>query len=286
MHAKAPIIQLVNLSAYEVSDSLQKALKDIQWRLHSNNFLELFAQVEGETVIGIGISWLNDFHPHAKYIRVVSNYDFDSFIEKLVHRFSPQEHVIYSCWSDDNDTIQFLQNQDFQLFRKTYLETCNVNDLLAKMPTPPSTATFLSLEEVLQQPRLEKPLFQLIKLNYEKTHLHNPVKEMPWQMWKEELLADTPDMQLSYIALEKNEVIAYIFMHPSNGSVFEVGWLGTRSDFDLHIILKKQLHKLKGKGILDVAFEVDTTDFHAWKFAALLTLKEKKSWNSYLYKPN
>ena len=166
------------------------------------------------------------------------------------------------------------------------METYNTIDLLVKMPTPPSSATLLSLEEVLQHPKQTEALFQLVKLNYEKTHLHNRVKEMPWQMWKEELLEDTPDLQLSYIALEENEVVAYIFLHPSSATEYEVGWVGTSIDFDLHIILKKQLHKLKGKGILDVAFEVDTTDFHAWKFAALLTLKEKKSWNSYLYKPN
>ena len=287
MYNDGSIIQLTNITEYKFSDELQEALKDIQWRLHSNNFLELFAQIEGKIIIGIGISWLNAFHPHAKYIRVVSMNNFESLIEKLLHTISPQEHVIYSCWSDDIASIQFLQNWDFQLFRKTYMETYNVNDLVAKMPTYPSSATLLSLKEVLQQPKLVESLFQLVKLNYEKTHLHNPVKNMTWRMWKEDLLEDTPDLQLSYIALEQNEVVAYIFLHPISDPVYEVGWVGTSTDdFDLHIILTKQLHKLKRKGILNVAFEVDTTDVHAWEFAELLTLKKKKSLNSYMHKPN
>ena len=207
-------------------------------------------------------------------------------IGKLLHTISPQEHVIYSCWNDDNATLELLQNWDFQLFRKTSMETYNIIDLLVKMPTPPSSATLLSLEEVLQHPKQTEALFQLVKLNYEKTHLHNRVKEMPWQMWKKELLEDTPDLQLSYIALKENEVVAYIFLHPSSATEYEVGWVGTSIDFDLHIILSKQLHKLKENGILNVAFEVDTTDFHASQFMNLLTLSEKKSWNSYIYKPN
>lgn len=286
MYNNELIIQLTHTIDYKFSDELEEALKDIQWRLNSNKFLELFAEIEGKTIIGIGISWLNAFHPHAKYIRVVSSYSSHALMENLLQKISPQEHVIYSCWSDENTTLQHLENWDFQLFRKTYMDFYNVNELLAKMPMHHSSATFLTLEEVLQQPKLVEALFQLVKLNYEKTHLHNRVKEMTWQMWKEDLLEEAPDLQLSYIALEQNEVVAYIFLHPSNNTAYEVGWVGTSTDFDLHIILRKQLHKLKENGILNVVFEVDTTDFHASQFSALLTLNEKKSWNSYMYKPN
>ena len=286
MQVESTIIKLTNLSEYEINAPLKKALEGLEWRLQANQFLELFAQVEGKTIIGIGMSWLNAFHPHAKYIRIASTNGFHLLLAKLLHTISPQEHLIYSCWSNDTTTLQHLQNLNFHLFRQTYMETYFVNELLTKMTALPSFDTLLSLEEVLQLPKLEESLFQLVKHNYESTHLHNPVNELSWQMWKEVLLEDAPDLQLSYIALAKSEVVAYVFLHPSSATVYDVGWVGTRVDFDLHSILKAQLHKLKEKGILEVAFEVDTTDFHAWEFATLLELKEKTSWNSYHYKPN
>ena len=144
MYNNELIIQLTHTIDYKFSDELEEALKDIQWRLNSNKFLELFAEIEGKTIIGIGISWLNAFHPHAKYVRVLSNNSSHTFIEKLLHTISPQEHVIYSCWNDDNATLELLQNWDFLLFRKTYIETYNVNDLLVTMPTHPSSTTLLS----------------------------------------------------------------------------------------------------------------------------------------------
>lgn len=285
MYNEIRIMKLTNIKDYKLSMELQESLKDIEWRFKADNFLEVFAEVEGKTIIGIGISWLNSFHPQAKYIRIASINNFDLFMRKLLHTITPQNHIIYSCWDEDSIKINYLTNWNFKLFRKTYMVTRKVNELLNTLVAPSSTATLLSLEEILNQPQLEKELFTLVKENYEQTHLHNPVRNMTWQLWKETLLEDLPDLQYSFIAVENDLVVGYVFLHPISDTLYDVGWLGSSTDFDLHVILKEQLHKLKNEGVLEVEFEVDTTDHHALVFSRLLTLHDKKSWNSYIYIP-
>lgn len=96
----------------------------------------------------------------------------------------------------------------------------------------------MPLEQVLRQLPLKEELFEFLKHSYEQTHLHNPAKEEHWKTWKDKLLDDAPDLQLSYMKMENNHVIAFIFLHPVDGEYYEIRWVSQQGNTNLLPILK------------------------------------------------
>ena len=166
------------------------------------------------------------------------------------------------------------------------METYEISALLKQLEQEQSAQTLTPLLEILNEPTLEQNLFKLLKYNYEQTHLDNPAKDVPWQTWKEILLDDNPDLHLSYVEVEGDDVIAYIFLHPISTDHYEIGWVGMNHPTNLLPILKQQLIQLQRQGVKTVEFEIDTTNHMSWQFAELLQLEKKKSWNSYYLETN
>lgn len=277
------IINLEHIHKYKIHEQLKKSLKDVYWRIESNHYHDLIAEIEGQIIKSIGVSWGNPNHPLAKYIHFFSNAT-EELLNKMLTIQAPYDRIVFSCWENEAEKMKLLQPFPFQLFRKTYMEKYEINTLLEKLDDITVPQTFLSLKQVLTQPSLEEELFKLLKHSYEQTHLHNPAQTEDWLTWKEKLLEDNPDLELSYIAIENNRVAAYIFVHPVDEEHYEIGWVGQQGNVNLLPILKKQLICLQNKGITSVEFEVDTTDYNAWQFADLLDLKSKISWYSYIFK--
>ncbi|BAK16849.1 ATPase with chaperone activity, ATP-binding subunit [Solibacillus silvestris StLB046] len=277
-------IKIDNIAQYKMDENLEESLKNVHWRIQSKNYTELMAVMINGTIKGIGMSWNNSNHPHAKYIHVAGTGKNELIKELLIHT-SPYDWIIFSCWENELDKIQQVQQFQFQLFRKTYMEKYVINDLLQKLVEVGETPSLLMpLVQILGDPVLEEDLFRLLKHSYEQTHLHNPAKEMDWQKWKDELLNDLPDLHLSYIAIENNRVTSYIFVHPVDDKHYEIGWVGQRGTLNLLPFLRQQLILLKEKGISSVEFEVDTTDYNAWQFSEVLDLNAKLCWHSYILK--
>lgn len=205
-------------------------------------------------------------------------------LKKMLVLQAPHDRIVFSCWENELEKIKLLQRFQFQLFRKTYMEKYEVSALFKKLSEITLPQVLLSLEQVLTQPSLEGELFESLKHSYEQTHLHNPAKIEDWLIWKDKLLNDNPDLELSYIAIVNNRVNASIFLHPIDEEHYEIGWVGQQSNTNLLPILKKQLIELQDKGIKSVEFEVDTTDYNAWQFANLLNLNSKIDWHSYIFK--
>ncbi|ATP40913.1 hypothetical protein CSE16_13120 [Solibacillus sp. R5-41] len=282
MKNERKIIGIDKLDDYEIHLALKEGITEFEWRIQAKKYKELFVEVCNDIVGGIGISWTNSNHPTAKYIHVISDIAGNNLMEKLLHNNSPHTKVIFSCWEDEKDKILLIHQFNFKLFRKTFMERYDVDFLVQKLQTTDSIPAFLSLQQILNNPLLEKDLFQLLKHNYEQTHLHNPAKEVGWQTWKDNLMEDEIDLDLSYIAIDNGRVSAYIFVHPINQDHYEIGWVGKRNNFNLTSILKKQLIQLAHNGVKTVEFEIDTTDYNAYQFANILDLDSKRSWNSYI----
>ncbi|MER2154037.1 MAG: hypothetical protein ABS917_07595 [Solibacillus sp.] len=283
MKHKPIIIKIDNLTQYKIDTHLIESLKNVQWRIQSNNYNELIAEVLDDTVKAIGMSWNNPNHPFAKYIHVSGTVSNELMNELLIHQ-PPHDRIIFSCWENELEKIQLIQQFQFQLFRKTFMENYMINDLLQKLKVMEEPGLMVPLEQILKQPNLEEDLFKLLKYSYEHTHLHNPAKEVAWQTWKDSFINDSPDLQLSFTVMENNRITAFIFLHPVNDDHYEIGWVGNQSNTNLLPILKQQLNQLCDKGIKTVEFEVDTTDYNAWQFAEILDLNTKLSWNSYILK--
>lgn len=283
MKHKPIIIKIDNLTQYKIDTHLIESLKNVQWRIQSNNYNELIVEVLDDTVKAIGMSWNNPNHPFAKYIHVSGTVSNELMNELLIHQ-PPHDRIIFSCWENELEKIQLIQQFQFQLFRKTFMENYMINDLLQKLKVMEEPGLMVPLEQILKQPNLEEDLFKLLKYSYEHTHLHNPAKEVAWQTWKDSFINDSPDLQLSFTVMENNRITAFIFLHPVNDDHYEIGWVGNQSNTNLLPILKQQLNQLCDKGIKTVEFEVDTTDYNAWQFAEILDLNTKLSWNSYILK--
>lgn len=275
------IQKIDNITDFKLDDTLKQKITDLEWRLQSNHFSELFAQISQETIKGIGMSWSNSFHPYAKYIDVIANDASFELMNQLLASTATQDKIILSCWNYEIEKIQLLKQFQFKLFRKTYMETYEISPLLNQLEQVQSTQTLMSLLDIVNVAILEQNLFQLLKNNYEQTHLDNPAKDIPWQTWKEILVDDTPDFHLSFVAVEENNVMAYIFLHPISPDHYEIGWVGMKNPINLLPILKQQLIELQRQGVKTVEFEIDTTNHMAWQFAELLDLDQKNSWNSY-----
>ena len=269
------------MNEYEINEQIKESLKNVYWRIQSNHYVDLIAEMENQAIISIGLSWGNPNHPFAKYIHVSSKATKE-ILEKMLVLQEAQDRIVFSCWENEVEKIKLLQHFQFQLFRKTYMEKYEISALLEKLGEITMPPVLLSLKQVLTQPSLEQELFKLLKHSYEQTHLHNPAKTENWLIWKEKLLNDNPDLELSYIAIQNNHVAAYIFVHPVDEDHYEIGWVGQQGNANLLPILKKQLIELQDKGIKSVDFEVDTTDYNAWQFANLLDLNSKISWHSFI----
>ena len=131
---------------------------------------------------------------------------------------------------------------------------------------------------------LTKQLFQLLKKNYEETHLHNEANDLPWEEWRDLLYEDNPHLQFSKIVIQEGQVVGYIFIHPIAETECEIGYFGKSIDFPLIDVLKQQLDELQAAGYTMVAFEIDTTNHFSDGFTDFLQLGQKESWNSYMKK--
>lgn len=281
MNKNLKIKKIDSLNGFKLDYLLEQKLIDIEQRIQNKEFSELFAQISEDTIKGIGISWSVPFHPYAKHIDVIANNSSFELMNHLLATTDPYDKTIISCYDHELEKIQLLEQFQFKLFRKTYIETYEISSLLERLKHEQTAQTLTPLREILKNPTLEQNLFTLLKYNYEQTHLDSPAKDVPWQTWKKILLEDTPDFNWSFVAVENNKVEAYIFLHPISSEHYEIGWIGLNNPTNLLPILKHQLIQLQRQNVKTVEFEIDTTNHMSWQFATLLQLDKKKSWNTY-----
>ena len=276
------IFQVNTIEEDKIHPSLLEQVQKINWRMQTKNFIELYIDCPHDVIEGIALSWTNPNHPTAKYIKVISIERNQILMEQLLIKIAPFHKVIYSCDENRHEEITLLFQNEFQLFRKTYMESYQIADLLKRIPNKVGSESFVTLQYASNSDALAEELFRQVKHNYEQTHLDNPVKDIPWQAWRDLLLDDCPDVQLSKIVLKADEIIGYLFVHPTSISHCEIGWVGKKQPFDLNELLKYVLIEMQKKQFISVEFEVDTTDYFAYEFADLLELHKKPSRNSYV----
>lgn len=275
------LIKLKTLEGYKIHSSISEKAKYIESKIHSMNYDELFVLYDGEFIIGLGMSWANSMHPKAKYMKVISKNQTDELLEALLDIRGPQTRIVASCSSNELSEIERLKRHGFTEFRKTYEIEMEIDELLQKIPCNRSKLDYKTLQDVLENKSLEKALFQLVKENYEQTHLDNPAENVPWEKWKDILIEDAPDYELSKVILTDGQISGYSFIHQVAEEHVEVGWMGYERLGDVQEILHTQLLELKNKNIKTVGFEIDTTDHYAYSLKDLLNLGGETSWNSY-----
>ncbi|WP_107841053.1 hypothetical protein [Metasolibacillus meyeri] len=277
MHTITQLDKLVNV---DINPELMDQLKEYRRMLEQQKYKELFIATKMGIVEGVAISWLNHFHPTAKYIKFFTVEPIQMLLEAVLQSMGEQNKIMFSCWEDEHEKIKMAEKVGFQLFRQTYIETFPIAMLLAKLESIQAVSKVKSLAQVLQNQR--EAFLTELKRNYEETHLHNPAQNFSWQEWEEFLFDDEVDTALSSVLMEDEQITGYIMLHPVTVTHYEIGWIGQREQEHIQALFKQQLLALQKKGIQTVEIEVDTTDWHAMKLFSFLDLRAIKSWNSYL----
>lgn len=277
------IQKLDNLEEYQLLPSIADKIKQIEPRIQSGKYLTLIASFAGQLIDGVAISWTNSMHPHALYSKVVSADSGEDLMDYLIKSNKSYTKVITSCFSDEAAEVSKVKKMGFVEFRKTYEVEIEIEILLEKLAYSDNCNNHATLQEALKNEQVGESLFQLLKVNYEQTHLDNPVAQLPWQEWKKILLEDTPDLKTSKILLNDGLVRGYSFVHPIIEEHYEIGWMAYGEQNELQEALRTQLGELKNRGIRTVGFEIDTTDHFAYSLKEILGLEKERSWNSYKY---
>ncbi|GGP10143.1 GNAT family N-acetyltransferase [Oceanobacillus neutriphilus] len=284
-----------SINDIEIHPSLKNKLKTVQSILQSDKHHELFIAEKDGKAIGLALSWLNSFHPSAKYIRffAVEDQDQNVYIHKLLtpllESTASQYKWIYSCYSSEIDNIAIMEEKGFQLFRRTFEETFGVTWMLQNLDSLAIDKKITPLKEVMSDWKKKQQFLTKIKSDYEQTHADNPVESFTLAEWEEILKNDCPDENRSSVLFIEEEIAAYIMLHPGDTEYhYEIGWVGagqTKQDTNLlKQLLFSQLQSLKDNGVDTVEIEVDSTNPAVMSLFDFLKLNKRKSWNSYILK--
>lgn len=286
------IKKIDKLEADQLEQDLLEKMSDITHILHTQKYEHLFVARNEYHVVGIGVGWLNEFHPTAMYFRIFISeraQDADRMADAIFHQIKletvHQDKWIWAGSESDETMSTFLIRNGFRLIRKTYMPTLQMNDIQKHFKNVEKADNYISLKELLNNPEMKQSFFTLLKETYTATHQVNPVNNYSLEEWEDILLNDAPDQEHSLISHDHHCIDGFIMMHPVDSRHYEVGWLGISESTEptlLRRLLKKQLESLSEKGVATLALEVDTTDWHAVKLFSFIDVETGEAWQTYM----
>ncbi|MEO4054673.1 hypothetical protein [Solibacillus sp. CAU 1738] len=269
--------------------------EEMMLRIQKKRYDTLFLAYEKEQIVGVGIIWLNSFHPFAKYAAIGCEESEnttcieDALFEKMRQSKGKYQRIIFSFWNTNTRMQAFSNHYKLSLLRKTFLPKLEVGELVTKLENIVTLQMdqILTLQEILNTPSLKNSFLQLLKTTYEETHLVNPTANQSIVEWESSLNDQEPllDESLVHVQTRNGEqiVTAYILLH--HEEVYEIGWIGGQDDYILKSILLNQLLRLHENGVSHIEAEIDTTDSYAMKLFKFLEIESKTypTWLTYAY---
>lgn len=170
-----------NLQGLKLHDDVSTMLQPNFWRIEQGKYRELFIEENDHLVTGVGLSWSNLMHPTAKEIEVSSIGEGDELLQSLLKEVNPFDKVVSYCYESNISSIQLLEKYGFELFRKTYEESYSIAEIVNRLSNVDTEIVTTPLVEIQKNEMLTEQLLQLLKKNYEETHLHNEAQDLPWQ---------------------------------------------------------------------------------------------------------
>ena len=244
-------------------------------------------------LIGIIIAWTSSFHPYCTYFRILSNplhkrlnieENLLSNVEKLETIKLPLQT---SVWETSTNLRDVYEKNDFNKIRRTYMPVLKLTDVKDDNPHSNEKHVLKTLEEIISNEVLVEKLTLLVKRNYEKTHLLNPVVEKGMEEWKELIFADDllPNGSFIYLDMDEEVIVAYSFLHESDREdTVELGWCGTSETHIKEVIPKLILQQIKYAVKHNVQFikgEFDTTDRYAMEVLSTFPFLPCPTWITY-----
>lgn len=117
MYNRSSIIKIENINEYKINEQIKESLKYVYWRIESNHYHDLIAEIEGQTIKNIGVSWGNPNHPLAKYIHLSSNAT-QEMLKKMLILQAPYDRIIFSCWKMNQKKLSFCSRFHFNFSEK------------------------------------------------------------------------------------------------------------------------------------------------------------------------
>lgn len=245
-----------------------------------------------DRLVGSIIAWKSSMHPNCIYFHMVVNPLYQSLPvqEKLFDKVDSLETRLplqTSLWETTIGTTEFLESKDFQVLRKTYMPQLSVREC-SSLTAPIITHGKLNrLREITSDENLLNKLVQLVKYNYEQTHLGNPITELSISNWKQLILADDCDLEGSYVLVDPagTEILAYSFIHSSgNRDTLELGWCGSLEEDSISLIPQLVLHQIqyaREHGYEFLEGEFDTTSQYAMQVLRTIPFPPCPAWVTY-----
>jgi ribosomal protein S18 acetylase RimI-like enzyme len=249
----------------------------------------------GHQLAGFLMTWKNNFHPHALYFKIlIVPSSRDSQIERLLMEKLKENHtgdqpLLTSIWETNDQQMNLYTAHGFTEIRRTYMPKLELSSAIARSDSKEERYSLHTLEEISSNLEQMDELAQLVKQNYESTHLVNPAAAMPLSVWKELILGKDTILDGSFLSYDEEGIAAYAFLHTSDErNTLEIGWSGVRKDVPSSCISQlviRQIRYARERKYHFLAGEFDSTDkvamevFHSFPFQSVpawVTLQKKE----------
>ncbi|MED0978491.1 GNAT family acetyltransferase [Bacillus paramycoides] len=243
-------------------------------------------------VVGIFIAWNSNFHPYCIYFRMFTNPFYSQLhIEKyLLTEIQKRESfnlpLQTSIWETSAHLKAYYKENNFAEIRRTYMPILNVQKIVPTNTMLNSNYHLQTLSNILSNNSLFEKLAHLVKMNYEHTHLANPVASFPLETWQEMIIANDILLDGSFLIIdEENEIMGYSFLHTSEKeSTLELGWCGTQTMNDLSLLkllVFEQTMYANKHGYSFIQGEFDSTSMFAMEILKSFPFNPCPTWITY-----
>ncbi|MBH0349572.1 GNAT family acetyltransferase [Bacillus sp. BD59S] len=260
--------------------------------LRENKTKCAYAAYYKKDVVGIFFAWGSTFHPYCTYFRIYTNPFYSELhIEKfLLNEISKRENfklpLQTSIWETSAHLKAFFEEHNFTEIRRTYMPILDVPKIITIDTMLHSNYAVQILSNISSNTSFFEKLAYVVKMNYEDTHLANPVASFPLEAWKEQILADDVLLDGSFVIIdEETEIIAYSFLHTSEkDNTVELGWCGTHNTENvslLKLLVFKQAMYANTHGYSFVQGEFDSTSIYAMEILKSFPFNPCATWITY-----
>lgn len=243
-------------------------------------------------VVGVFFTWNSNSHPYCTYFRIYADPFYSELhIEQfLLNEIQKRENfklpLQTSIWETSAHLKAFFEEHNFMEIRRTYMPILDVQKIMPIRTTLHSNYHVQTLSNILSNNSFFEKLAHLVKINYEDTHLANPVASYPLEIWKEKILADDILLNGSFVMIdEETEIIAYSFLHTSEKeNTVELGWCGTHTTENVPLLKQlvfKQAMYANKHGYSFIQGEFDSTSIYAMEILKSFPFNPCATWITY-----
>lgn len=240
---------------------------------------------EGENLVGLIVTWKSKIHPYCLYFRLYSKPLSSQNVGLQLLQYVKQNEVSEfplqtSLWETSRKLMDLYEQLNMKIIRKTYMPKLDLQQHFKALDQ--SVYELKTLKDIVDNHSQMEQLTELVKRNYEETHLANPVAEMSIQQWQQ--LYSDAILDGSFILCNpiNQNIIAYSFLHEAEDEMeLEIGWSGVDQLEQLsvlQILTSHQITYAKTRNYKYLVGEFDTTSIYALEILKACPFEPGPTW--------